>query len=117
MVRAVELFDSMGREAFLSRYGYGRARRYFLRYRGRYYDSKPIAGVAAGFVNEAGVPLSAAEFSGGEATVQRVLEGLGFTVVVNDFGEDTGSSPLVLVQNEATVGGEYDFWEDETGVQ
>ena len=28
-----------------------------------------------------------------------------------------GSSPLVLVENEETYDGDYDFWEDETGVR
>ena len=117
VIRAVELYDSMGREAFLDQFGYGRARRYFLRQGGKYYDSKAIAGVAAGLEHPDGVPLPPSDFSGGEATVRRALEDLGFAVVVNDLGEDPGWSPIVLVQNEATVGGEYDFWEDHTGVQ
>ena len=47
--RAVAEFDELGREAFLTRYGYGRAKHQFLRREGRYYDSKAIAGVACGY--------------------------------------------------------------------
>src|SRR5215210_8029197 len=38
--RALDEFDLMGREAFLTNYGFGRARRYFVRRDGKYYDSK-----------------------------------------------------------------------------
>jgi 5-methylcytosine-specific restriction enzyme A len=38
--------DQMGREAFLSTYGFGKASGYFLIHNGQAYDSKAIAGVA-----------------------------------------------------------------------
>jgi hypothetical protein len=46
---ALNEFDEIGREAFLAKYGFGRARRYFVRRDGRYYDSKAIVGAAVGF--------------------------------------------------------------------
>ena len=70
----------MGREAFLARYGFGVTRRFLLATDGRHYDSKAIAGAAHGFQFPERGPLPALSFSGGEATVRRKLEGLGFTV-------------------------------------
>ena len=78
---AVTEFDRIGREAFLNKYGFGEARSYFLIVANKRYDSKAIAGAAHGYSRPAEGPLPASEFSGGEATVRRTLERLGFTVV------------------------------------
>lgn len=72
VLNAIELFDSLGRETFLRRFGFGPSQRYKLRFRGRSYDSKAILGVAAG--------MTAREFSGGAAHTVRVLGRLGFHV-------------------------------------
>lgn len=64
--------DSMGVNAFLDRYGYGRARTWLLRANGRSYPSKAIVGVAAG--------LKASEFFGGVQGAVRALVQLGFEV-------------------------------------
>jgi hypothetical protein len=82
VVRAIEEFDALGREDFLSRHGFGSARRYFLIYNGRKYDSKAIAGVALGYQFPSQGQLASADFSGGDATVRRKLEELGFEVLV-----------------------------------
>jgi hypothetical protein len=79
---AIDEFDRLGRQPFLAKYGFGPARTYFLQHRGRLYDSKAIAGVAHGIEFPDQVPLTAAAFSGGETTVARKLEQLGFAVVV-----------------------------------
>lgn len=79
---AIEEFDAIGRDAFLDKYGYGRAREYFLVYNGRYYDSKAIVGVAHKYQFPQKGPLNRKSFSGGRATVMRKLNDLGFTVVV-----------------------------------
>jgi hypothetical protein len=50
---------------------------------GKRYDSKAIVGVAHGLL-PGERPLASAEFSGGEATVGRLLRGLGFIVQVGD---------------------------------
>lgn len=73
-------FDGLGREAFLDKYGYGKARRYFLLYEGRCYDSKAIVGVAHQYDRPDLGPLRPEEFSGGRATVVRRLESLGFQI-------------------------------------
>jgi len=59
---ALDEFDELGREAFLERYGFGRARRYFVRRDGKYYDSKAIAGAAHGYQYPDDGPLANSEF-------------------------------------------------------
>jgi hypothetical protein len=79
---AVAEFDRLGREVFLERHGFGHARRYFLDMGGRLYDSRAIVGAAHGYEFPDEGPLRSSEFSGGEATVQRKLEQLRFTIHV-----------------------------------
>jgi len=72
----------LGREAFLENYGYGKAKRYYLVWQDKYYDSKAIIGVAHKYECPNYGPLTSEEFSGGENTVQKKLEELGFRVQV-----------------------------------
>jgi hypothetical protein len=81
VLAAIEEFDQHGRPAFLAKYGFSRARRYFLAWQGQLYDSKAIVGAAHGYEFPEQGPLGPADFSGGEATVKRKLEALGFEVV------------------------------------
>ena len=78
--RAMVEFVRLGREAFLARYGFGQARGYFVVREGRRYDSKAIVGAAHGFDLPDVGPLHPQDFTGGEATVARLLEALGFEV-------------------------------------
>jgi len=80
---AIEEFDRVGRDYFLEKYGFGRSREYMLHdsTTGKLYDSKAIVGAAYGYAFPDEGPLRAADFSGGEATVERVLADLGFQVV------------------------------------
>src|SRR5271170_5016950 len=64
--QAMAEYDELGRDAFLSRYGYGPARSYFVVHDGKRYDSKALAGAAVGKQFPASGPLAASEFSGGE---------------------------------------------------
>jgi hypothetical protein len=80
VLQAIAEYDELGRDAFLARYGYGPARSFFLVHNGKRYDSKALAGVAVGKQFPASGPLTASEFSGGEATVKAKLEQLGFEV-------------------------------------
>ena len=75
---AIEECEELGREAFLKKYGYKYSRLYPLHYKGHAYDSKAIVGVAFGIQH--GMPLKAREFSGGVATVVKVLRNLGFVL-------------------------------------
>jgi hypothetical protein len=83
VLTAIDEFDRLGRQPFLSKYRFGPARTYFLQHQGRLYDSKAIAGVAHGIQFPDQGPLTAAAFSGGETTVARKLEQLGFVVVAS----------------------------------
>ncbi len=74
--------DHVGRDRFLERYGFERARQYFLYHDGVHYDSKAIIGVAYRYVT--GRPLAAGQFSGGQRTVGRLLEHLDFKVVTDE---------------------------------
>lgn len=96
---AIAECDRLGRDAFLSKYGFRRSVSYFLVHEGREYDSKAIVGAAHGYQFPATGPLGAKQFSGGEKTVRRKLQELGFDVRVLEkpirparaAGEATGS--------------------------
>ncbi|MFJ8627848.1 HNH endonuclease [Kitasatospora sp. NPDC093550] len=78
VLSAVEEYDRVGQDAFLSQYGFGQARTYLLVYEGREYDSKAIAGVAHQY--EHGTALLPTEFHGGTGEAVVWLKRLGFTV-------------------------------------
>jgi 5-methylcytosine-specific restriction protein A len=78
ILAAIKEYDDLGKEAFLHKYGFGESRSYVLVHDDREYDSKAIVGVACKY--EFGVPLTAKDFSGGQDTVQKKLEALGFRV-------------------------------------
>src|SRR5206468_4992133 len=71
VTEALDEFDDLGREAFLSKYGFGKARRYFVRRDGKYYDSKAIVGAAMGYQDPSAGPLASDAFSGGERSEER----------------------------------------------
>jgi hypothetical protein len=83
VIGAVREFDELGRDAFLDRYRFGPARRYFLEIDGRLYDAKAVVGVAHQYARPDLGPLPADSFHGGRPS-QRVLERNGFAVVVED---------------------------------
>ncbi len=87
VLAAIAEYDRLGQDEFLGAYGFQQAREYLLVHDGRMYDSKAIAGVAHGYL-PGQPPLKASEFSGGEATVGRLLRDLGFAVQVG-----TGLTP------------------------
>jgi hypothetical protein len=82
VLAAVAEYEDLGEEAFLERYGYAKSQRYFLEIDGRRYDSKAIVGAAFGHEFPEQGFLRTEEFSGGAATVQPLLERLGFSVEV-----------------------------------
>ena len=75
VLRAIEEFDQLGRDAFLEKYGFGKAREYLIQKDGRLYDSKAIVGAAHGYL-PGQTALKPNEFSGGEATVKKTLDAL-----------------------------------------
>lgn len=96
VVSALREFDSVGRTAFLAKYGFGKSREYMLRdpATGNLYDSKAIVGAAYGYAFPENRPLRAENFSGGEATVERKLVDLGFEVV--RVGQDWSPDEVAL---------------------
>lgn len=80
VIDAIDECDKLGRAEFLGKYGYKHSRLYLLKYNGRVYDSKAIAGVAFG--KQHGTPLKAKDFSGGLATVVPALKLLGFDLLM-----------------------------------
>lgn len=82
VLKTLAEFDELGRELFLSRYKFGKAKSYFLVHDGKPYDSKAIAGVAQKHLGERA--LTTSDFSGGEVQVARGLRELGFEVTGPD---------------------------------
>jgi hypothetical protein len=79
VLSAIREYDELGAEAFLSTYGFGPAREYLLRHRGRLYDSKAILGVAHRYAT--GTVAGSDDFSGGREGAAKVLKNLEFEVV------------------------------------
>jgi hypothetical protein len=79
VLSAIREYDELGAEAFLSTYGFGPAREYRLKHRGRLYDSKAILGVAHRYAT--GTLAGSEEFSGGQEGAAKVLKNLEFEVV------------------------------------
>ncbi len=107
---AMAEYDRVGRTYFLEKYGFGKAREYMLRdpATGRLYDSKAIVGAAHGYAFPDHGHLTAADFSGGEATVEHLLSALGFEVVrigqdwTHDEVEATVRDYFEMLRFEAT---------------
>src|SRR4051794_5485856 len=79
--RAIAEYDELGRDAFLSKYGFGRATSYALIVDGREYDPKAIAGVAYGFDHPDEGILKNTEFNGGHQ-LRSAYRPAGFDVVL-----------------------------------
>jgi 5-methylcytosine-specific restriction protein A len=76
VLRSIELFKALGRDEFLDRHGFHRARYFLLVHEGAFYDSKAILGVAHLICQGELVP-----FSGDEAVAAPRLRALGFDVL------------------------------------
>ncbi len=83
VLAALAEHDELGQDQFLDKYGFEPARLYVLVHDGKPYDSKAIVGAAHGFL-PGHRPLTARQFSGGEATVGRLLRRRSFAVQVGD---------------------------------
>lgn len=90
VVAAMREFDRSSPEEFYSKYGFGRALRFFVLHNGKQYDSKAIVAVAHRY--QFGEPLRNT-FSGGMATVVPALRRLGFEVVGRKIDEATVQLP------------------------
>lgn len=79
ILEAIVEYDRLGQSAFLEKYGWERARSYFLLFDGNYYDSKAILGAALRI--EPGPSEERDRLSGGKNGAARILERLGFAIV------------------------------------
>ncbi|MGZ5418287.1 MAG: hypothetical protein ACXWDI_14010 [Nocardioides sp.] len=82
VLAALDEFDRLGSREFMSRYSFGRSAAYTLWHGGQEYDPTAILGVA--YLHATGRAATRDEFRGGLSGAVRVLEGLGFDIVVDD---------------------------------
>ncbi|MGC5001176.1 HNH endonuclease [Streptomyces sp. DT203] len=78
VIKAIAGCDKLGRDRFLSEYGYKPATGYLLVHQDRTYDSKAIAGVAHKF--DQGRALRSDELIGGRSHAAKWLARLGFAI-------------------------------------
>lgn len=104
-------YDELGADEFLSRYGFAPARTYRVAEHGRQYDSKAIVGVAHGYAT--GQFWTASDFSGGQQTVVKALEALGFTMAPAT-GEETRAWLVTTKTDYRRLGGSTKYDDDPT---
>lgn len=92
---ALQEYDALGGEAFLSKYGFSDAKRYWLAWNGKLYPSKAIAGVAHRYV-DGNQLLPSSSFTGGESSVVRKLRQLGFVIDAPERNPAWSRDELVL---------------------
>lgn len=98
---AISEFDRLGRKAFLNRYGYGEALRYFVVVNGSLYDSKAIFGAA--LERQHGVAISHKEITGGKDKVAKRLVELGFEVQGDAVQPARHAAPSTVICQEHFV--------------
>lgn len=127
VLEAMAEFDSMARDPFLAKYGFGRSTRYIVLHDGKEYDVKAIAGAAHGIQFPEQGPLKSADFTSGTGTTVPKMVSLGFEVIdlnpptptvsadqvtpeedaaLQEMINDTGTSPLVELVSQ---------WRKESG--
>jgi HNH endonuclease len=104
-------YDELGAEEFLRRYGFAPARVYRVAEHGRQYDSKAIVGVAHGYAT--GQFLTGHDFSGGQQTVVKTLEALGFSFTPVS-AEDTRAWLVTTKSDYRRLGGYTKYDDDPT---
>lgn len=77
VAKTIKEFKKIGRDEFLKKYGFGKAKTCWLIHEGWPYDSKAIIGVAYGFLDKKAGPLKPSDFHGGDPVLQKLRE-LGF---------------------------------------
>jgi hypothetical protein len=78
VLHAVQEYDQLGPDRFLSEHGFGPSRNYELVWEGRRYPHKAILGTA--YELSTGQRLVPGDFEGGRSGAVAVLTKLGFTV-------------------------------------
>lgn len=117
---ALEEFVSLGREQFLAKYRFGKARDFFVvdPSTGTCCDSKAVLGAAYGLQFPEEGPLTADAFSGRRATVVKVLRSLGFEMSEGSEGDgDEAGRGWSAVENELIVADYLDMLAKELAGQ
>jgi 5-methylcytosine-specific restriction protein A len=80
VLAAIKEFKEFGRDKFLKKHGFKRARQYFIVYEGKRYDCKPI--LVSAYHHQYKKPLGDHKATGGvNPKVKPHLESMGFTVI------------------------------------
>jgi hypothetical protein len=80
VLSAMREYDTIGEEAFLSRYGFAPSRKFWVLHDGRRYASKALLAAAHGRQFPQKGPLAASDLSGGDPTI-RQLQSMGFALI------------------------------------
>jgi len=115
VVQAIEEFDRRGRDGFLRHYGYGPSRKYRVKYKGKLYDSKAIAGVAWGLQQFNDGKRRPPSFTGGAHTSVPALERLRFQVVEEKDNPNLPSLQPGRTYTWEELGSLFDFPPDYLG--
>lgn len=91
VIEALNDFDEKGRDQFLADSNFGASKRYFVRWEGRLYDAKAVAGRALELQHADLSDLPHDAFHGG-TPVKRRLKELGFKVVLTSSSSRDESS-------------------------
>lgn len=102
VLKAVAEYDELGRDKFLSEYGYKPATGYLLVHGDRTYDSKAIAGVAHKY--DQGRALGSDELIGGRSHAAKWLARLGF-VIRSSRSPDWTRDEIILACDLAMANG------------
>ena len=106
VLKAIDEFDNLGEELFLSRYGFHKARIFHLFYKGKYYPSKAIYGVACKFLPPDYKPLRSRDFVGGGPVLNH-LTVLVFKLLKNKLSHSRMGSilnPSVITKTTILMG-------------
>jgi 5-methylcytosine-specific restriction protein A len=82
VIQAIKECNQIGEVVFLSSYGFGKARKYYLVFEGKQYPSKAIYGVAFKSMGPEFKPKKSNEFSGGLYGAAGELKKLGFEIII-----------------------------------
>jgi 5-methylcytosine-specific restriction protein A len=92
---AIQEYDQLGADAFLSKYGFTDAKLYWITYNGKQYPSKAVAGVAHRFIDGSQL-LPSSSFTGGKDSVVRKLRQLGFVIDIPERNPPWSRDELIL---------------------
>ena len=112
---ALQEFDTLGRERFLKKYGFGESNVFLRLANGRRYDAEPILAAAVGKEHPARGPLRPDEFRASPDAVADKLDELGFSVVDAYEGSDLmiTAADIELIKSSRTKPKYADLSQDE----